>query len=162
MDFQVGDKVVHWVYGPGEVVQLDEKMIAGGTADYYVVRIAELTIWVPRNDAGPTSLRLPTPAGQFTKLFEILSSPPEPLPSDRFERKTHLLEQVRDGTIESICRVVRDLSFYKHTKKMNDVDNSILERAQKFLLDEWQFALSVPDKQAERELKQMLGAAIKK
>jgi CarD family transcriptional regulator len=156
MDFQVGDKVVHWVYGPGEVIQLDEKVIAGDTADYYVVRIAELTIWVPRSDEGSGSLRYPTPADEFQKLFAVLSSTPEPLPSDRFERKTLLLEQMRDGTLESICRVVRDLSCYKDTKKMNDIDASILERALKFLLNEWQVALAVPDKQAERELKKML------
>ena len=27
--FQVGDQVIHWVYGLGEIVDLDEKVLAG-------------------------------------------------------------------------------------------------------------------------------------
>ncbi len=156
MDFQVGDKVVHWVYGPGEVVQLDAKEISGGKVDYYVVQVGDLTIWVPRSSASSTSLRFPTPPGDFQKLFEILGASPEPLPTDRFERRTYLLEQMRAGTLKSICRVVRDLSSFKHANKMNDLDTTILARAQKFLLNEWEMALSVPNWQAERELKQIL------
>ncbi len=157
MEFQVGDQVVHTVYGPGVIIQLDEKEIAGDTTVYYVVQVAELTIWVPRINAGSTSLRFPTPPGEFRKLFEILGATPEPLPADRLERKAHLLEQVRDGTLRSICRAVRDLSYYKISKKMNDIDALILERAKKFLLTEWQLALSVSEWQAEKDLKKILG-----
>jgi RNA polymerase-interacting CarD/CdnL/TRCF family regulator len=157
MDFQVGDKVVHWIYGPGEIVQLDRKENGGDTTDYYVVQVAELTIWVPRIGASSTRLRFPTPPGDFQKLFEILGATPEPLPIDRLERKTYLLEQLRAGTLKSICQVVRDLSYYKHSNKMNDLDTSILERAQMFLLKEWQMAFSTPIWQAERQLKQILG-----
>lgn len=156
MDFHVGDKVVHWVFGLGEIVRLDEKELSGSKVDYYVVRVADLTIWVPRSGTSSTSLRFPTPPGDFQKLFEILGATPEPLPIDRFERRTHLLAQMRDGTLKSICRVVRDLSYYKQSNKMNDVDTTVLERAQKFLFNEWQTALSVPNWQVERELKHML------
>jgi len=47
VDFQVGEKVVHWNYGMGEILQLDEKLLAGQMTRCYVVRIRDLTIWVP-------------------------------------------------------------------------------------------------------------------
>ena len=161
MEFHVGDKVVHWEFGPGEIVQLDQKEIAGSTIDYYVVQVATLTIWVPRSNASPIRLRFLTPVGDFQKLFEILGGTPEALPIDRVERKAYLLEQMRAGTLKSICRVVRDLSYYKHLKKMNDLDKSTLELAQKLLLNEWHLVLSVPIWEAERDLKQILGEPIK-
>ncbi len=154
MEYQVGDQVIHWQYGLGEVIQLDEKVISGKSTRCYVVRIRDLTLWVP---VEKSSLRLPTPKVEFDHLRAILRGPSEPLPADRFERKTQLLEKMKDGKLESICRVVRDLSSYRSEKKLNDNDVSILERAQYFLLSEWKLVLSVPLAQAEQEVKQILG-----
>lgn len=157
MSFQVGDQVIHWAYGLGEIIQLDEKELFGRTGKYYVVRMRDITLWVPINETGERCLRYLTPAGDFQKLFGILASPGEPLSTDRLERKTQLTERLKDGTLESVCLVLRDLAFHKQIKKMNDNDSSILARARSFLLDEWCIVLSVPVQQAEHELKELLG-----
>jgi RNA polymerase-interacting CarD/CdnL/TRCF family regulator len=154
--FQVGDQVIHWAYGLGKIIQLDEKEFSGHTSMYYVVQIRDLTLWVPINGTGESRLRFPTPAQDFQKLFDLLASPGEPLSADRYERQNQLMEQLKDGSLESFCRVVRDLTLHKRTKKMNDKDSSILERARSFLLNEWSVALSVPIPQAEKELKELL------
>lgn len=156
MSFQVGDQVIHWVYGLGEIVRLDEKKLSGRSGRYYVVQIRDLTIWVPRNEAGEHCLRFPTPAKDFQKLFHLLASPAEPLETDRYKRKTQVTELLKDGTLASVCRVVRDLADYKRHHRINDNDNAILERARNFLLNEWCVALEVPLQQAERELKALL------
>jgi len=158
--FQVGDRVIHWVYGLGEIIQIDEKMISGQSGKYYVVQIRDLTLWVPMNDAGEHCLRLPTPAKDFHKFFGLLSSPGKSLSTDRYMRKTQLTELMKDGTLESICRVVRDLMYYKQTNKINENDNTILVRARNFLLNEWSVALSVSVQQAERELKNLLETSV--
>jgi RNA polymerase-interacting CarD/CdnL/TRCF family regulator len=156
MSFQVGDQVIHWVYGLGEIIQLDEKVLSGHTDKYYVVQIRDLTLWVPLNETGEHCLRLPTPTRDFHKLFRLLASPGEPLSTDRYMRKTQLTDLLKDGTLESICRVVRDLVYHKRDNKLNENDNSVLERARSFLLNEWSVALSVPVQQAERELMNLL------
>ena len=158
MDFQVGDKVVHWAYGPGEIINLEEKALSGHTSLYYVVQVNDLTLWVPSDEKGKRSMRLPTPASEFENLFILLSSPGDPLPNDRLERKLELSERMKDGTLESICRVIRDLHFFRQTQKFNESDTSTLERAQKFLLSEWRISLSIPAAQAEKELKRLLSA----
>jgi len=158
MDFQVGDKVVHWAYGPGEIINLEEEALSGHTSLYYVVQVNDLTLWVPSDEKGKRSMRLPTPASEFENLFILLSSPGDPLPNDRLERKLELSERMKDGTLESICRVIRDLHFFRQTQKFNESDTSTLERAQKFLLSEWRISLSIPAAQAEKELKRLLSA----
>ncbi|MBE0408833.1 MAG: hypothetical protein IBX69_03785 [Anaerolineales bacterium] len=154
--FQVGDQVIHWIYGLGEITQLDEKVVSGQTGKYYVVRTSDLTLWVPLDKSGENCLRFPTPARDFHTLFHILASPGEALSPDRFERKTQLSERLQERTIESICRIVRDLVDYKRTKKINEYDQSTLARARTFLLNEWSAALSVPVQQAEQELRDLL------
>jgi len=156
--FQVGDQVIHWAYGPGVIIQLDEKELAGHTNQYYVVKMRDLTLWVPVNEIGQRGLRFPTPAKDFQDLFHILASPGEPLSDDRFERRTQLADRLKESTLESVCRVVRDLTLHKRMKKMNDNDSAVLDRAMSFLLNEWSVSLSVPFQQAERELKELLRA----
>ena len=158
--YQVGDQVIHWVYGLGEIIRLDEKVLAGQSGKYYVVEIRDLTLWVPMNETGEHCLRFPTPAKDFQELFHLLASPGEPLSTNRFIRKTELMELLKIGTLEAICRIVRDLMYYKQTNKVNENDNSILERAKNFLLDEWSVALSISTQQAERKLMGLLETSV--
>ena len=157
MDFQVGDIVIHKRYGLGEVIQLDEKELSGKSRHCYVVRIGDLTMWVPADAPDGGSLRPPTPRHDFDPLFAILRSTGEPLPNDRFERKTQLHENMKDGELAGICRVIRDLTYWGNSKKLNVDDRSVLERAQIFLVNEWMLSFSVSQMQAQRELSQLLG-----
>jgi RNA polymerase-interacting CarD/CdnL/TRCF family regulator len=156
LPFQVGDKVVHWSYGPGEIIQLEEKSLSGRMTLYYVVQVRDLTLWVPVEGADQHTLRPPTSTGEFEKLFKILRGPGEKLADDRYERKAQLTGLLRDGTLESVCRAIRDLSFHGYRKKLNDFDAALLERARKFLLDEWKISLAVPLSDAERQLELLL------
>jgi CarD family transcriptional regulator len=156
MPFQVGDQVVHWSYGPGKIIQLDEKRILGRSDLYYVVQVRDLTLWVPVEGADRLRLRPPTPKRDFKRLFDILRGPAEQLSEDRLERKTQLSGQLRDGTLKSICRTIRDLSSYSYRKKLNEYDSALLERARKLLLDEWEMSFSIPAKDAQHELDLLL------
>lgn len=156
MDFQVGDVVVHWAYGPGEIVELDEKVLAGIRELYCVVQIRDMMVWVPVKEGSKSSLRLPTPAAEFEKLFEILKSPGELLSTDRLERKNQLLQNMRAGNLEGICLVIRDLNLVNQKKKLNDNDAALMERARNLLLSEWVISLGVSLQEAERELDALL------
>jgi len=156
MSFHIGDPVVHWSYGPGKIIQMDENTMSGNTEKYYVVQIEDMKIWVPLTEAGEHSLRFPTPVEDFRKLFGILSSSSEPLSADRYTRKTQLMDLLKDRTLKSICRVVRGLVDFQRTNKTNENDRSILDHARKFLLSEWSCSLSIPFEQAESELRQLL------
>ena len=154
--FQVGDQVIHWAHGPGVIIQLDEKSLSGRTRQYYVVQMSELMLWVPVDQTGDCSLRFPTPKKDFEVLFQILASPGKPLSSNSNERRLQLVERLKDHELASICGVIRDLTLHKRLKKMNDNDNSTLERSRNFLINEWSVASSIPIQQAEQELRQLL------
>ena len=156
MDFKVGDQGIHWSFGPGEIIQVDEKEVSGRKDFYYIVQTHNLTLWVPVNGSGEGSLRFLTPRSEFDQLFEILTSPGGGLPEDRLVRKTMLTERLRDGRLDSICKVVRDLNFLSRSKKLNEYDNAILERDKISLLDEGSLAWSIPVQQAEKELHDLL------
>ena len=57
--FQVGDRVIHWTYGPGQIVQVEEKQVASEMVEYYKVQVKDLTIWVPLKEFGEAALAQP-------------------------------------------------------------------------------------------------------
>jgi RNA polymerase-interacting CarD/CdnL/TRCF family regulator len=141
-------------------VHIEEKTIHDHPTKCYVVRTTDLTIWVPIDDLHQHSLRTPTAPEEFERLSTILTSPSEKLQEDRVLRKNQLLEQMTDGQLASICRVVRDLTHFKHSSKLNDQEKSILERAMNSLLTEWNYSLGVPVFQAQQAITKLLGEQV--
>ena len=156
MTYKIGDWVVHWIYGLSEIINIDEKPIGGQNTRCYVIKTADLTVWVPINDLKQRSLRLPTPADEFSRYFAILTGPREKLNDDRNLRKDQLMAQIKDGQLDSICQVVRDLTHFQRVAKLNDQEKNILERATKSLLTEWTHSLGVPMQQARQAMANLL------
>ena len=159
MNFHEGDTVMHWTYGLGKVVRLEERILSGKKELYYAVQIGDMTVWVPADDKLENRLRPPTSKAEFKKLMHILSKPGEPLPDDRHERKTLLTELLKNGRAESLCKVIRNLSTYRHVRSLNDNDQALLRRTEESLIGEWGFALSVTPAEAELQLHRLLTAA---
>jgi RNA polymerase-interacting CarD/CdnL/TRCF family regulator len=157
MVFQIGDKVIHSTFGLGEIEFIEEKTIHGQLTNCYVVHIKDITTWVPINELQQQTLRAPTPPDEFERLSAILSGPGETLQADRLQRKDELLVQIRDGQLSSICRVVRNLTCFKRSKRLNEQENTILERAINSLLTEWTYSQGIPLTQARQALTDLLG-----
>ena len=67
-----------------------------------------------------------------------------------------MLQQLADGSVASICRLIRDLAGQGQKKKLSDDDKSILERAKNTLLTEWAVSLSIPPAQARKQMGEMM------
>ena len=156
MKIHEGDSVMHWTHGLGKVVRLEERALSGQAIMYYAIQIGDMTVWVPADDMLETRLRLPTRAADFKKMLGILSTPGDPLPIDRRERKTLLMEWLKDGLTVSLFRVIRSLATYRLDHSLNLDEQAILKRSQHALIGEWSCALSIPAAQAEIELYRLL------
>jgi len=160
MDFNEGDRVMHWTYGLGTVIKLEERNLSGTKMLYYAVQIDDMTVWVPADDNLKNRLRTPTLKAKFMSLLNILSGPSETLPIDRQERRLLLLDWLKNGRVESLCRVIRNLSTFRSVHPLNETDQALLKRSQNALLGEWGFALSVTPSQAETELNRLLATTV--
>jgi RNA polymerase-interacting CarD/CdnL/TRCF family regulator len=156
MEFKSGDSVIHWAYGLGAVVGVQERALSGEKLLYYVVQVRDLTVWVPVDDKAGSRLRPPTSQQGFKKLFKILSEPGKALSEDRHERKSDLHRRLQDGNAESICAVIRDLTSYQQIKALNDDEKQILKRACTSLLGEWGYSFSLSAAEAEAALHHLL------
>jgi RNA polymerase-interacting CarD/CdnL/TRCF family regulator len=156
MNFNEGDTVIHWTHGLGRVVHLEERDLLGVKTLYYAVQVRDMTVWVPSDSELDHRLRPPTSRSGLEELFAILSDPGEPLPENRQERRLRLLVLLRDGSPQSLCRIIGGLYAYRKIRALNDNDQYILRQARSTVLDEWAFVLSVTPAQAEHELQRRL------
>jgi RNA polymerase-interacting CarD/CdnL/TRCF family regulator len=156
MSFNIGDKVIHSTHGFAEIINVESKEISGISSRYYVVQTKSLLIWIPLISQNEKSIRLPTTKNKFNKLFNILRSHNLPFPKNRNERKSQIHNMLNDGAIESICELVRDLSFCRKNHKLNDTDNLTYKCAVIKLIDEWQYSMSISEAQAIGELNSLL------
>jgi len=159
MNIREGDSVMHWTHGLGKVVRLEERALSGQVIMYYAIQIGDMTVWVPADDMLESRLRLPTRKADFKKMLGTLSKPGDPLPEDRRERKTLLMEWLKDGRTESLFRVIRSLATYRQGHSLNLDEQTLLKRSKNALVGEWSYAMSLTPAQAESELYRLLTPA---
>ncbi len=160
MDYKIGDTVIHWTYGVGCVVDIQEIHLAGTAQWYYVIDVETLKVWVPVDEAAKGALRLPLESNQFKRLLEILSKPGEPLPDRYPQRKIALRSRMEKRTLEGLCRVIRDLTDRSRSHSLSSEDSSVLFSAQEHLLDEWVISLGTERSKALREMEILLQSPV--
>ena len=154
--YHIGDTIVHWNYGLGTVVAIEERDIGGVTQLYYVVDVENLQLWVPVEEANVSSLRFPTESFQFEALFDILRTPGETLPDNQYQRRLELQERMHKKTLADLCHLIRDLADRSRQFPPNQNDNIALSRAEEILVDEWVRSLGVERATANDELDLLL------
>jgi len=154
--YHIGDTIVHWNYGFGTILAIEEKEFDGVTQQYYVVQVERLQLWVPVDEPGVSSIRLPTERFEFKALFDILRTPGEPLPDHQYQRRLELQERMQKKNLSDLCHLIRDLAdrSRQHTPNQNDV--SVLSRAEELLLDEWVRSMGIERPFASEELEVLL------
>ena len=157
MSLQIGDKAIHLTHGLGEIVRIEERIVRDHPTNCYVFCTPSLMTWIPMDDLQWHNLRMPIPPEEFSKFFDILTAPSEKLLDDRELRKDQLLAQLKDGQLASIFRVVRDLTNYKRSNKLNDWEKSTLELATNSILTEWTFSMGMTLDQAQLAMTSLLG-----
>ena len=154
--YKVGDIVVHWTYGSGKIIAVDDKGLPGEPCFYYVIEGNEQTLWVPVDENGSSSLHLPTSRADFKLLINILRSQGEAMSNNPYQRRDQLEERMQKASPKELCLVIRDLTYRSHRGELSGNDTRVLKHAQSFLLDEWERSLGTPREQARREMEWVL------
>jgi len=157
MPFQIDDRVVYPACGVGRIAALVTKRFFEAEARlYYEVVIQRSTVWVPV-DAGATSgLRLLTSRDELARYRGVLRSCPVPLTPDPRQRRLDLLGQLRAGSLQNLCEIVRDLTARGWRKVLGEADKATLRRAREGLCQEWAAADGVSVVQATEEVDALL------
>jgi len=155
-EYKIGDTVVHWIYGSGKIVAIDDKGLPGEPCFYYEIEGNGQTLWVPVDENGRSSLHLPTSRSDFKQLANILRSQGEKMSDNPYKRQDQLEARMLKASPKDLCLVIRDLTYRSHWGKLSSSDTRVLSHAQSFLSDEWELSLGTPREKARREMEWIL------
>ena len=161
--YNVGETVVHWIYGVGKIVAIEDKGLPGESGNCcYVIEGCEQTLWVPVDEIGSSSLHKPTTQADFNLLINNLRSQGEAMSNNPHKRGDQLGKRMQKASPKELSLVIRDLNYRSQRVNLTSNDIWILQHAQIYLLDEWELSLGTPREKARIEMESILKESLSK
>ena len=141
MAFEVGDTVVHPGYGAGEIVEIKTLEYLGHERKRYysIVLLSDpgTTIMVPVRDEEKVGLRPPISLSRMRRVWRVLGSAPQKLPSNYKERYALVEDKLQGGNTLRIAEALRDMAWRREQKRSLTVEGKRLyDRAIRFPSDQ--------------------------
>lgn len=157
MQFKVGDVVVHPVYGVGHITTIEEKQFSEIEACvYYQVTFLKSKIWVPIEAQAAIGLRLVTAKGDLDEYRDLIKSRPVLFNTNLPKRHVELASRLKEGSFQTMCEVVRDLTALGWQKPLGATNKAILRKTQERLYQEWATAADISIVEATKEIDTLL------
>ena len=157
MAFKIDDRVVYPAFGIGRVVAVvTKRFFEAKNQLYYEVIGDRSTVWVQVDEGAARGLRLLTRPDELARYREVVGSQPVALNQDHRQRQLVLKGQLKLGTMQGLCELVRDLGARSWTKPLNEMDSLTLRRRREAVCLEWAAVENVPLPQATAELTALL------
>jgi CarD family transcriptional regulator len=157
MGFQIGDWVVYPAIGVGRIVGLMAKSLYNAESRlYYEVTGEGGTVWVQVDQPAAGGLRHLTRKSELAHLRQVLRGQPAALNGDFRQRRLDLREQLRRGTLQTLCEVLRDLRGRAWGKPLSENEATALRTCSDALCREWAAADNISVTQATTEVNALL------
>ena len=161
--FNIGDWIVHYYHGVGQVKDIVEKGLDGNEKTFYKVKTREIEYWIPIEDADSDHLEPIRSKGDFEGALEILASKPEPIAEHHKSRKKKIHYRWMDGKLMSRARLMRDLNGRLKLEKLSFSEKSMLEKVRKYFINEWIIVdENLTKSQAKKKIRKALKLSVKK
>jgi RNA polymerase-interacting CarD/CdnL/TRCF family regulator len=120
VQFKIGDTVVHPNYGAGTITGIKELgFLDVEEKPYYTIQLLsrpETTVMVALQNVDEVGLRSTVSRSRLNRIWRILSSKPQKLPSDHRKRYEMLRDKLYSGSAFRIAEALRDLAWRKERK----------------------------------------------
>ena len=158
MTFDIGAKVVHPAYGPGQVVAMKDQPSADAVKRYYVIRIPakRLMVMVPTEQAESIGLRPVSDGQTLDRVWRILRGDGRDLDVDWKERKQRVQNNLKTGDILEIARDLRDLVWQRRERNLSYTDRKLLEETENTLAGELALAKDIELEEALKRVRSRL------
>jgi len=161
--FNIGDWIVHYYHGVGQVKDIIEKGLDGNEKTFYKVTTREIDYWIPIEDADSDHLEPVRSKQDFDDALEILSSKPKPIAQHHKSRKKKIHDRWMDGNLLSRAKLMRDLNGRLKLEKLSFSEKSMLEKVRKYFINEWIIVdENLTKSHAKKKIRKALKLGVKK
>ena len=157
MQFKTGDRVIHSIYGLGQIESVaNQRLVGDQDRMYYQVVTQDAVLWIPVDDNSALPLRRVTPKRELGECRKSLCGQPVLLNKDHKKRRVELDERLKNRSLLATCEAVRDLTALGRAKHLSDFEDRLLERLFKVLCEEWSAADGITVARARQEIQALL------
>lgn len=155
-EFEKGDWIVHLIHGVGQVRGIEKKLIEGEAIKYYRVKAHNSTWWVPVELPANNRIRPLASRRQLKEALKAFQRPPQEMISNHTKRISWIKEVKAEGSLKSICRLVRDLSVRERKNKISQSEQQVLQQLEDHLIHEWAVCLDCEVEEVRQELNNLI------
>lgn len=149
--FQIGDKVVHPIYGAGTIRAIEERQDRAENAKYYVIpdTMEADRLLVPVEAAISIGLRPAVSSEDAEEILRLIRAEAHALAPDR-ENRVAFLKKIDWTDPYVVAEVWRDLSMEAKTGKVSAATEKVRKRARRLLVSELCLATGMSSQQCTR------------
>lgn len=161
--FNVGDWIVHYYHGVGQVKSVVEKGLEGNEKTFYKVSTKDIDYWIPIEDEDSDHIEPIRSMEDFEDALEVLASKPEPIAKHHKSRKKKIHDRWMDGDLISRAKLLRDLNGRLKLKKLSFSEKEMLEKVRKYFITEWLIVdKNLTPSKAKKKIRKSLRIGVKK
>ncbi len=136
--FKIGDQVCYPMHGVGIIEGIEDKVVLGEQAKYYVLRflVGRMSAMVPVATAEKVGLRYTVDASECEKVLEFLKGEPCEESDNWNQRYRDNYEKMRQGDIYAVADVVKCLRKRDAEKGLSSGERKMLMTATQVLFAE--------------------------
>lgn len=152
--FSIGEHVVYPLQGVGLIKDIKEREIRGEKTLFYVIYIdvSDMTVSIPVEKAASCGIRALVSSSVAKKALASISEKYEPVNVDWKARYQMNVDLVKEGSIQSIVKVVQGLYHRSKVKELPVQERKLYDSAIRLLVDECSYAMNKNPDDIEREI----------
>lgn len=142
--YQIGDKVVHPMYGGGVVDSIVQKTVDGVVRDYYILKLPNrsMVVMVPTDNCEEIGVRRVVDQTQADQVMA----------ANWNHRYRENMERMKSGDLLEVARVIKGLTIRDQKRGLSTGERKMLHSARQILISEIVLAKSSSYESVEKEL----------
>ena len=160
MSFQIGDKVVHPMYGAGVLESVVQRKVDGVLQDFYVMRLPKrsMVIMIPTGSSREIGVRPVVDCDQAHRIMAAIPAIQVEMTSNWNHRYRENLERLKSGDLLEVAKVVKSLLLRDTRRGLSTGERKMLHSAKQILISELSLSHDIPFEEAEGRIDQVLHA----
>ena len=154
MSFQIGDKVVHPMYGAGTLESVVQKKVSGVTREYYIMRLPErsMVVMIPVENSEEIGVRPVVDRERADAVLAAIPGIQVEMTSNWNHRYRENMERLKSGDLLEVARVVKGLTVRDTARGLSTGERKMLHSARQIVISELVLSKSLSYEAVEREL----------
>ncbi len=152
--YQIGDKVVHPMYGAGVVDSIVQKTVDGVVRDYYILKLPNrsMVVMVPTDNCEEIGVRRVVDQTQADKVMAAIPDIQVEMTANWNHRYRENMERMKSGDLLEVARVIKGLTIRDQKRGLSTGERKMLHSARQILISEIVLAKSSSYESVEKEL----------